>query len=102
MKERGNPLLRKLDRFFGIPLVFILSFLRLFSFRQRKRKNFSTVSDTRQLRFLFIKTGAVGDSILLSAIALEIKKKNQNLILPFYVLVAIKLLPPFFRGLMIT
>ena len=69
MQERGNPLLKTIDRYLGIPLIFCLGLAR--------KKNISALPENLEhgTRFLFLKTGAVGDSILLSAIALEIKAK---------------------------
>ena len=69
MQERGNPLLKKIDRYLGIPLIFCLGLLR------RKKTLPHSANIAENPRFLFLKTGAVGDSILLSAIALEIKEK---------------------------
>ena len=65
LKERGNRLLKLVDRYFSIPLVFFLGFLRI------KKKS---IVLRKNSKILFIKTGAVGDAILLSAIALELKK----------------------------
>ncbi len=74
MKERGNSLFKAIDCYIGIPLVFLLGLgLHL---RRLLRKNLWIPLKTKQnLHILLVKTGAVGDSILLSAIALEIKKK---------------------------
>lgn len=68
MQERANPLLKKIDRYGGIPLVFCLSLLR------KKMSPIWPIKVKKNPRFLFLKTGAVGDSILLSAIAVEIKE----------------------------
>ncbi len=64
LKERGNRLLKLVDRYFAIPLVFFLGFFRI------KKKS---IVLRKNSKILFIKTGAVGDAILLSAIALELK-----------------------------
>ena len=74
MQERGNPLLKKIDRYLGIPLVFCLSlFYKKKKLPRRRGKELQKGG-----HFLFLKTGAVGDSILLSAIALEIKEKYSG------------------------
>lgn len=67
MRERGNTLLKILDRYVGIPLVRILG---LFT---RKRFFGLHTIEPGDLRFLLLQTGAIGDTILLSAIVREIK-----------------------------
>ena len=69
MSERGNTFLKFLDYYLGIPICFVLGLFR----RTRKNPFPLLKAEKKPVRVLFIKTGAVGDSILLSAIAQELK-----------------------------
>ena len=60
--ERNNPLLKKLDKWIGCPLVFTLGLLHK---ENIKPKNYQ--------RIAVIKTAAVGDTIILSAMLDEIR-----------------------------
>ena len=72
MAERGNRNFKRIDRYVGIPLVWGIGFLqRKHNWLETKAKLFNNKSP----RILLLKTGAVGDSIFLSALALELKQK---------------------------
>lgn len=60
--ERNNPLLKKLDYYVGIPLVYILG---KFHHQQTKPRAYRNI--------VLIKTAAVGDTIILSAMVEELK-----------------------------
>lgn len=63
--ERGSKLLKFLDRYIGIPLVFILGILTLF----RKK---SLPENVKKIALL--KTAAIGDTVLLTSIIQDLKK----------------------------
>ncbi len=69
MRERGNRLLKLLDKYAGIPLVVVLGALR------KKRRFYDTSLQPQDPRFLLLKTAAIGDTVLLSAIVREIKHR---------------------------
>ena len=71
MKNRASNLLRWMDRYGGILPIFFLGLLR-----RKKRKNYRNFRWKKDSinKILFIKTGALGDVILLSAIASELKR----------------------------
>ena len=60
--ERNNPLLKKLDKWIGCPLVYILGLFRKEKARPQKYQ-----------RIAVIKTAAMGDTIILSAMLDEIR-----------------------------
>ncbi len=60
--ERNNPLLKKLDKYIGIPVLYILG---KFHHPQIRPHNYKNIA--------LIKTAAVGDTIILSAMIAEIK-----------------------------
>jgi heptosyltransferase I len=64
-RERANHLLKFLDRYLGIPLVF---FLRLF-------KKTRPLPDRQIKNIGLLKTAAIGDTVLLSAIVSDLQKK---------------------------
>lgn len=66
MKERNNPLLKRLDFYLGVPLLFIIGLFR------RKRK---PTELPKTPRVALIKTNAIGDSVLLAAIVDEVKRE---------------------------
>ena len=68
MKERGNAKLKFLDKFIGIPLVFILGLLRI-----KKRK-----PSVHPQKIVIVMIAAIGDTILLSSIIKELKHINPN------------------------
>ena len=73
MQERNNSKLKFLDFYLGVPLLFGLGLFR------RKNK-FPDLSDrSREYRVLFIKTAGIGDTVLLSAIAAELKNNFPNI-----------------------
>lgn len=64
-QERGNKVLRFLDRYIGIPIVCFLGLLK-----SKKR----LIKDDHNLkRFAFLKTAAIGDTVLLSAAIRDLK-----------------------------
>jgi heptosyltransferase I len=67
MKERGNKLLKIFDKYAGIPLIF------LFGLFKRKRRFDSSILRQDPVRFILLKTAAIGDTIILSAIVNELK-----------------------------
>ncbi len=67
MKIRGNSLLKKIDRYAGIPLVFMASLLK------RKKSIPAVVNNVALLL-----TPAIGDTIVLQVLLREIKKENPN------------------------
>ncbi len=69
MKERGNTLLKFFDKYAGIPLVLALGI-----FRRKRQFDIASVN-AEKLRVIFLKTAAIGDTVLLSAIAREIKEQ---------------------------
>lgn len=64
MQERNNKVMKKLDRYIGCPLVYVLGHLR-------KKNSFPVLPS--QPRILLLKTAAIGDTILMEAIIHEIK-----------------------------
>lgn len=70
IKERGNKLLRLLDRLVGIPLILLLS---LFT---TKRRNLPRIAEVRSLAFF--KSAAIGDTVILSGVVADIRRINPN------------------------
>lgn len=68
MKERNNPWMKRLDKWVGCPLVFVLGI-----FHRKKTQVHLDKIDTP--RIVLIKTAAIGDTIVLSAMADEIKRQ---------------------------
>lgn len=68
MQERGNSFLKIADKYAGIPLVFTLGILK------KKRKFDKELLEKHQKSFLLLKTAGIGDTIVLSAAAREIKR----------------------------
>lgn len=64
MRERGNPLLKKMDFYLGVPLVFLLSLFR------RKAKSVPTKINTIGV----LKSSAIGDTVLISAIIEDLRR----------------------------
>lgn len=67
MKERSNRLLRTLDTYLGIPLVYLLGLLR------RKKEHGPSFQPDYHPKIVLIKTAGIGDTILVSAIIRELK-----------------------------
>jgi heptosyltransferase I len=67
MKERGNSVLRWLDRYLGIPLIFALGF-----FKRKKRLR-------AQERIGILILGGIGDTVLLTALLQDLKGKEITL-----------------------
>ena len=65
IKERGNAILRILDRFAGIPLVYLIGLAKL----GRRTKTVPAVK-----RAAFLMTAAIGDTILLSAAIKDVRR----------------------------
>lgn len=66
MGERGNPLMKKMDKWIGSPLIFGIGALH-------KKKKLLLISNIASPRIAIIKTAGIGDTIILSAIIDEIK-----------------------------
>ncbi len=73
---RGNPLLKFLDRYAGIPLVFILGI-----FRSGKRRK-PAAGEIKNAAFLL--TAAIGDTVLLSAAIRDFKLRLPGSRLTFF------------------
>ena len=71
MKERDNKCLKKLDLWIGSPLLFFLGAF------QRKRSK-PVLERMAHCRFALVKTAAIGDTILLSAMIDELKAAFPN------------------------
>ncbi len=67
MKERNNKILRKLDKYVGIPLVYTLGLLR------RKRKLNPLLQGKIQPRITLVKTAGIGDTLLVSGVIRELR-----------------------------
>jgi ADP-heptose:LPS heptosyltransferase len=67
--ERGNTMLRMVDRFAGIPVVWLLGTLR-------RHRSASVPNDPREVAFL--QTAAIGDTVLSSAIVQDWKHLYPN------------------------
>ena len=75
MSERGNKKLRFIDYWFGIPILFLFG---IFVRKNKPNPLLNSKLKNKNVNFLFVKTGAMGDTILLSAIAKEIKLALPN------------------------
>ncbi|QEN05687.1 lipopolysaccharide heptosyltransferase family protein [Thiospirochaeta perfilievii] len=64
MCDRGNSSLRFFDRYLGIPIVFLLG---LFHFKRKKPERFNSVG--------VLATAAIGDTLLISPILKDLKKR---------------------------
>lgn len=73
--ERGSQILKFLDRYIGIPLVFILGIFTLF-------RNKAVPSQVKKIALL--KTAAIGDTVLLTAIIKDLKKNYPEAKIHFY------------------
>jgi len=73
-RERGNSKFRFLDRYVGIPIVFVLGLLK-------KRK---TIPDSIT-KAAFLKTAGIGDTALLSAVVRDFKDAYPSVHLTFFV-----------------
>ncbi|MBE4907216.1 glycosyltransferase family 9 protein [Bacillus luteolus] len=71
MNERGNTILKRMDTYIGIPLVFLLSLLR-----RRKRE---IPQDPQSIVIIMI--AAIGDTILLSSILKELRYLYPNAVI---------------------
>jgi len=72
MKERGNRILKLIDRYAGIPLVCFLGLIK------KKRILNSNYFTKKNPKIILLKTAAIGDTILLSSIVAEIKNIYPN------------------------
>lgn len=78
--ERGSKLLKLLDRYIGIPFVFILG---LISFFNRKILNKAKLpSDIKSIAIL--KTAAIGDTVLLTGIIKDLKANYPQSKIDFF------------------
>ena len=68
MKERNNPWMKRLDKWIGCPILFVLGIFH----HNRKAIDLNTI-DTPKIAM--IKTAAIGDTIVLSAMVDEIKRQ---------------------------
>jgi heptosyltransferase-3 len=68
LQGRGNRALRIIDKYCGIPLVFFLGL-----FIREKKAPAAGWQAVREPKILLLKTAGIGDTILLSAIAKELK-----------------------------
>jgi heptosyltransferase I len=73
--ERGNSIFRFLDRYVGIPIVFLLGL-----FKKRSK----TFPDGIQ-KVAFLKTSGIGDTALLSAVVRDLKDAYPDAVLTFFV-----------------
>ena len=71
--ERGSELLKFLDRYLGIPVIFTLGVFR------RKRKKPQLIE-----KIALLKTAAIGDTVLLSAVIRDIKERLSNARITFF------------------
>ena len=85
MKERGNKLLKAIDRIIGPAIVFALGLFRKLMLPQSSAVGGAVTQVTEGVffikttpRFLLIKTAAIGDTILLSSVIQEIKASQPN------------------------
>ena len=70
MKERNNQFMKKIDRYIGCPLVFILGLFH-------KKRRFHLV-DNQKTKIILLKTAAMGDTILMDTVIREIKASYPN------------------------
>jgi len=72
MKERGNPALRRMDRWLGIPLIALLSL-----FRKRRTKEEHAADGMAPPSaapvITLLKSSAIGDTVLLSAVIRDLR-----------------------------
>ena len=67
MQSRNNKVMKKLDYYIGIPLLYFLGIFHV------KNKLPDLLDRGKPYHFVLLKTAAIGDTILLSAIAQELK-----------------------------
>lgn len=71
MGERNNPLMKKLDKWIGCPLLFVLGIFH-------KKRRVEDIKNITNPRIAIIKTAGIGDTVILSAILDEIKAVYPN------------------------
>lgn len=71
MGERNNPLMKKLDRWIGCPLLFVLGLFH-------KKRSVKDIKKITNPQIAIIKTAGIGDTIVLSAIVDEIKSEYPD------------------------
>lgn len=71
MGERNNPLMKKLDKWIGCPLLFVLGLFH-------KKRSVKDIKNTINPQIAIIKTAGIGDTIVLSAIVDEIKSEYPD------------------------
>ena len=68
MQERNNPWMKRLDKWIGCPLLFVLGMLH----RKKKMIDFDGIKTPK---IAFVKTAAIGDTVILSAMVDEVKRQ---------------------------
>ena len=68
MRERNNPWMKRLDRWLGVPILFALGMFH------RKRAPIK-IYEISAPKIVLIKTAAIGDTVVLSAMVDEIKQQ---------------------------
>ena len=68
MQERNNPWMKRLDKWIGCPLLFALGMLH----RKKKMIDFNGIKTPK---IAFVKTAAIGDTVILSAMVDEVKRQ---------------------------
>lgn len=79
IKERGNKLLKLIDRMVGIPLVLLLS---VFKVRRSASHRSIAVGDAK--RIALFKSAAIGDTVILSASVADIRDINSKVHLTIF------------------
>lgn len=69
MKERNNKVIKKMDRYIGSPLLFILGLIRY-------KKKYPQIGISP--RVMLLKTAAIGDTIFMDAVIKEIKAQYPS------------------------
>ncbi len=73
MKERGNPLLKRLDFIIGVPIVFFLGVIKRIFLKKSEgfnKENIKTIG--------VIKEAAIGDLVILSGVLKDLEKNFPN------------------------
>lgn len=73
-RERGNKIFRFIDKYIGIPLVFLLGLMR------RKNKQYDITSFSK---IIIIRLGAIGDTLFIIPLLESIREKNPEVYIHF-------------------
>ena len=73
--EKGNKFYHKIDKYIGIPLVFLLGILK------KKKKNLPKNIN----RIGVLKTASIGDTVLMSAVLKDIRQEYPNAEITFFI-----------------